>query len=308
MRSDWRGVFFVSATELRPDESVDLAATQRLVEGLIDDGAHGIVVLGRFGEVIALTADERRRVVAAVVEVVGQRVPLLAGAIETNVDELARYCRDMERLGVDGLMATPLLGYPPQRHEALRFVRRLCSASALPIMLYNEPTGFGVDYTPEMLASLADLDTLIAIKESTAQTRRVTELALKVGDRYRVFCGQDDIILESLVLGADGWVCATGSAVAREAVYLFDCVQAGRLDEARAIYRWMYPLLHLDLRSTFIQCGKLALEMCGRGSERVRFPLLPLQGEERAEATGVVERLLATRPTLPQRSELRSAS
>ena len=168
-------------------------------------------------------------------------------------------------------------------------------------MLYNEPTGFGVDYTPEMLAELAHLDTLVAIKELTAQSRRVTELALRFGDRFLCFCGQDDIILESMVLGCVGWVCATGSAFARETVLFNEHCAAGRIAEARELYRWMYPLLHLDMRSTFIQCGKVRARhvrpRLGAG------PLAAAAARGRRARRGdrpSIERMLATRPSLPQ--------
>jgi 4-hydroxy-tetrahydrodipicolinate synthase len=299
MSINWQGVFFVSPTQFRSDQTIDLEGTQRVVEGLVKDGAHGIIMLGRFGEVISMTSQEKRQVLSAAKEVIQGRVPLLAGAIECNVESLVAYARDLERLGVDGLMATPLLGYPPRPHEGLHLVKQLAAASGLPIMLYNEPIGFGLDYTPQLLNQLSDVKTLVAIKESTDLTRRVTEIFLACRNRFLVFCGQDDIIFESMMLGCVGWVCATGCVFARESVVFHELIKAKRYDEARDIYRWMYPVLHLDNRSTFIQCGKLALQVCGRGSEMVRLPLMPLQGSERAEVIAVVENAQRSRPVLP---------
>lgn len=298
MAVSWQGIFIVAATQFTGDQRIDLKGTQQFIDGLIQDGAHGIIMLGRFGEVIGMTAAEKRQVMAAAKEVVHGRVPLLAGAMECSLDAVTLYARDMERMGIDGLMATPLLGYPPRPHEGVEFFRRLAAASSLPIMLYNEPVGFGLDFTPKLLNELADVDRLVAVKESTDQSRRVTQIKLACGDRYAVFCGSDDIIFESMLLGCVGWVCATGSAFLRETVAFHELITTGRYAEAREIYRWMYPLLHLDCRSTFIQCGKLALSMCGRGSEMVRMPLTPLRGEERAEVIGIVEDALRTRPDL----------
>jgi 4-hydroxy-tetrahydrodipicolinate synthase len=298
MGVNWQGVFIVAATQFAEDQTIDLKATQQFVDGLIQDGAHGIIMLGRFGEVIAMTAAEKRTVMAAAKEAVDGRVPLLTGAIECSLDAATLYARDMEQLGIDGLMATPLLGYPPRPHEGVAFVRRLAAASSLPIMLYNEPVGFGLDFSPKLLNELADVERLVAVKESTDQSRRVTQIKLACGDRYAVFCGSDDIIFESMLLGCVGWVCATGSAFLRETVAFHDMITMGRYAEAREIYRWMYPLLHLDCRSTFIQCGKLALSMCGRGSETVRMPLMPLRGDERTEVIAIVETALRTRPDL----------
>ena len=299
MKPNWSGVFFVPPTQMRKDEKIDYEATQGLVQELLDAGAHGIVMLGVYGEVIAMKADEKRKVMAAAREVVQDRVPLLAGAIETNMDDLISYARDLEKMGVRGLMATTLLGYPPRAHEGKAFIRRLSDSGGLPIMIYNEPHAWGLDFTPALLYELKDVKNLVAIKESSDDTRRITEISRQCGDRYLMFCGQDDIAFESLLLGADGWTCATGCVFPRETILFHELLKAGRVKEALAIYRWMYPLLNLDRRSTFIQCGKLAGQMLGRGTETVRMPLLQLEADERKEVVSIVERALASKPDLP---------
>jgi dihydrodipicolinate synthase/N-acetylneuraminate lyase len=299
MKPDWKGIFFVAATQINEDETINYEATQRIVEGLLRAGAHGIIMLGRYGEVIAMQPDEKRKVLAAAKEVVGNRVPLLSGAIETNMDALVSYARDLETMGIDGLMPTTLLGYPPRAHEGKEFIRRLAAGTGLPLMIYNEPHGFGLDFTPALLNELRDIPQLVAIKESTDDTRRITEISQQCGDRYLTFCGQDDIAYESFMLGAVGWVCATGSPFPHETVALYELLQQRRHDEALKLYRWMYPILNLDRRSTFVQCGKLANQMFGQGTEHVRMPLRPLSGPERIEAIAVIEHALATRPPLP---------
>ncbi|HEX5079579.1 MAG TPA: dihydrodipicolinate synthase family protein [Geminicoccaceae bacterium] len=298
MQIEWNGVLFIAATQFLPDESLGLEATQRNVETLIAAGAGGIVVLGRFGEIMSLTRVERRRVVEATKEVVRGRVPLLSGCIETSPHDAFAYAREMERLGVDGLMATPLLGYPPKREEAVHYFRLLARASGLPIMIYNEPTGYGVDLTPDLLLQLAEQPTVVAIKESTEKTNRVTDILRACGDRFRIFCGADQIILESMLVGCHGWVCALGNPFPEEAVRLVQLAQAERYVEARALARWMQPVLNLDARPTFVQCGKLAMQVTGHGAEMVRTPLLPLTGAEREEVIGVTEQVLAARPAL----------
>ena len=213
MQIEWNGVLFIAATQFRPDESLGLEATQRNVETLIAAGAGGIVVLGRFGEIMSLTRMERRRVVEATKEVVRGRVPLLSGCIETSPHDAFAYAREMERLGIDGLMATPLLGYPPKSEEAVHYFRLLARASGLPIMIYNEPTGYGVDLTPDLLLQLAEQPTVVAIKESTEKTNRVTDILRACGDRFRIFCGADQIILESMLVGVMNHAKACGLTV-----------------------------------------------------------------------------------------------
>jgi dihydrodipicolinate synthase/N-acetylneuraminate lyase len=154
MQIDWKGVLFIGATQFTREESLDLEATQRNLETLIAAGAGGIVMLGRFGEIMSLTRIERRQVIEAAKEVIGGRVPLLSGCIETSPRDAFAYAREMEHLGIDGLMATPLLGYPPKKEEATHPFRRLAQASQLPIMIYNEPGGYGVDMTPDVLMNL----------------------------------------------------------------------------------------------------------------------------------------------------------
>lgn len=298
MQIDWEGVLFIGATQFRRDESLDLEATQRHLESLIAAGCGGIVMLGRFGETMALTRAERRKVILAAKEVIDRRVPLLSGCIETSPQDAFAYAREMERLGIDGLMATPLLGYPPKKEEAAHYFRRLAQASQLPIMIYNEPGGYGVDITPDVLLELAAEPTIVAIKESTEKTNRITDILRECGDRFRLFCGADQIILESMLMGCDGWVCALGNALPVESVKLVGLAQQGRFLEARPIARWMQPLLNFDARPTFVQCGKLAMQIAGHGSEMVRTPLLPLSGAEREEVIRVTETVLETRPAI----------
>ncbi len=299
MKPNWSGVFFVPPTQMRSDETIDYEATQGLVQVLLDAGAHGIIMLGAYSEVIAMKADEKRKVMAAAREVVPDSVPLLAGAFETNMGDLISYARDLEKMGIQGLMAPTLLGYPPRAHEGKAFIRRLSDSGGLPFMIYNEPQVYGLDFTPAFLDELKDVKNLVAIKEATDDTRRITEIPRQCGDRYLTFCGQDDLAFESFVLGADGWTCATGCVFPRETIVFYKLLKVGRVKEALDLYRWMYPVLNLDRRSTFVQCGKLAGQIFGHGTEIVRMPRRQLQGDERKEVISVAERVLATRPELP---------
>jgi 4-hydroxy-tetrahydrodipicolinate synthase len=295
----WSGVFPAVTTQFRPDESIDFASTQRLVVRQLDDGVDGIIALGTCGENSALTADEKQAVLKALREAIGGRAPLIAGVAEASTAAACRYVQAAERAGVDGFMVLPGLVYPAQPHETVQHLRTVAEASGRPVMIYNNPESYGVDITVEMLVDLAGVDNIVAVKESSGDARRLTDLRNRVGERYALFAGIDDLALEAVLLGAVGWVSGLTSVFPRESVTLFRLARAGRYAEALAIYRWLMPVLHLDSLPTLVQCIKLASSLVGRGSEQTRAPRLALSGEARAHVIRVVEAAVATRPDLP---------
>ncbi len=168
-------------------------------------------------------------------------------------------------------------------------------------MIYNNPISYANDITPEMFAELAETKNFVALKESSGNTRRLTDIRATVGDRYSIFTGVDDLLLESAVLGIDGWVAGTGIAFPRENQRLWDLTRKGRWEEALRLYRWFTPLLHLDTHVKFVQYIKLALQECGLGAEWVRAPRLPLKGSEREQILKIIHDGINRRPELPKR-------
>lgn len=294
----WSGVFPAVTTQLRQDESLDLDATARHLEVLIDSGISGIVMLGSLGENAALAAAEKRSVVQMALETARGRVPVLSGVVENSTAAAVQYVRDMEELGAQGLMVLPAMIYRADPDETMHHYRAVARATGLPIICYNNPLAYGVDITPAMFTQLADVKNFVAIKESSGDVRRVTDLRNAVGDRYALFCGVDDLVLESAVLGIDGWIAGMGLAFPRENQRLWDLAMAGRFAEARAIYRWFTPLLHLDTPVKFVQYIKLAIQEAGLGAEWVRAPRRVLAGEERQRILEIIHRGLASRPKL----------
>lgn len=294
----WSGVFPATTTQFGRDESLDVSATQKVVAALIDDGVNGIICMGTVGENCSLSAPEKRTLMSAVKEAAAGRVPVLSGVAENTCALAAQYARDAEKIGIDGLMVLPAMVYKSNRRETLHHYRTVAQATGLPIMVYNNPVSYGVDITVDMFGELADLPNIVAIKESSEDTRRLTELRRAHGDRFVLFGGVDDIVLESLMLGATGWVSGLTNAFPRESVALFAFAKAGRFAEALAIYRWFMPLLRLDTIPTLVQCIKLAEQLMGRGSEMVRAPRLCLEGAERVWVEGLVRDAVATRPKL----------
>ena len=298
MKVKWKGVFPAATTAFAEDQSVDLDRTARHLDHLVRAGVHGMVVLGSVGENQSLEMEEKRDVLRAAVETIGGRVPVLAGVAQNSTSGACRFARDAEKLGADGLMVLPAMVYKADPRETVAHFRAVARASGLPVLCYNNPPSYGIDLTPEMLEELADEKTLVAVKESSDDPRRITDLANRLGDRYILFAGVDDLILERVVLGAAGWISGLVNAFPRESLLLWDLATRGCYDQALPIYRWYTPLLHLDTHPKLVQYIKLAMAQTGLGTETCRAPRLPLAGEERSRILGIVRRALATRPGL----------
>ena len=293
----WKGVYPAATTQFAEDHSIDLDATQRMQTALVDDGVDGLILLGTCGENNSLTADEKRTVLSGAVEALKGRAPLVAGVSEFTTAAAIEYVRDAEKIGVDALMVLPAMVYVPKPEELAAHFRAVAQATSLPIMLYNNPPAYRTTIDFDTLASLEDVANIVAIKESAPDTRRITDVINRFGDRYTVMAGLDDIALEGLMLGASGWVSGLTSAFPRESVRLVAAADAGDWEAAREIYRWFMPLLHLDAEHDLVQSIKLAEAIMGRGNERVRMPRMPLTGERRAEVTAMVEQCRATQPS-----------
>lgn len=293
---NWRGIYPAVTTQFRKDQSLDVEASQRVVERLIGDGVHGLVMLGTVGENTSLAADEKRTVVRAAREVADGRVPVISGVAEYTTSLAAQYARDCEQIGLDGLMVLPPMVYKGDPREVVAHIGATAEACSLPVMIYNNPASYGTDLLPETLIELSKVPNIVAVKESSEDPRRVTDLVNLDRDALAIMSGVDDVALESMVLGARGWVSGFANVYPRESVRLYDCVNDGRLDQAIEIYRWMMLSLHMDTHPKLVQMIKLAEQIAGRGSETVRAPRLTLEGEERERVTAVIERALANRP------------
>jgi dihydrodipicolinate synthase/N-acetylneuraminate lyase len=300
MSDAWQGVFPAATTQFQSDETLDLGATMGHVETMIGAGIDGLIMLGTVGENCSLLYGEKLEVLRATVEQVARRVPVLTGVAEYSTALACRFAEDAKRTGVDGLMVLPAMVYKSDPRETIAHFRAVARSTSLPIMVYNNPVSYSVDITPEMFVELADQANLVAIKESSENVRRITDLKNCCGDRYILFCGVDDLVLESILLGATGWVSGLVNAFPAENRLLWDLATSGRWDLAREVYRWYTPLLHLDTHVKLVQYIKLAQQECGLGSELVRAPRLPLVGEERERVLAIIRQGIATRPEKAQ--------
>ncbi|QNQ09752.1 dihydrodipicolinate synthase family protein [Sphingomonas alpina] len=298
MTIGWKGVFPAVTTQLREDLSIDLADTQRVVDDLVNDGVTGVIALGTVGENNSLDFDEKKTVLQAIVEVVAGRVPVITGVSEYDTRRAVRYAQAAEAIGADGLMLLPPMVYVPKTHELVAHFKGVAEQTGLPIMLYNNPPAYRTVIDKDVLSALVDVANIVAVKESAPDTRRFTDFRNEFGDRFVLFAGLDDVALEGLYLGAQGWVSGLTNAFPKESVELVAAFERGDHAKAMEIYRWFMPLLHLDAEHDLVQSIKLAEQVMGRGSERVLPPRMVLEGARRAEVIAMVEKAAATRPTL----------
>ncbi|WP_343714707.1 dihydrodipicolinate synthase family protein [Inquilinus sp.] len=293
----WAGVYTAITTKMDAAQEVDLAGVRADVAFQIENGVDGIICCGSIGEASTLTADEKMAIAGASKEAAGGH-PVLLTVAEDSTRAAVKLAERAAAAGMDGLMLLPAMRYVSDRRETIQHFRTVAQATGLPIMVYNNPIAYAVDITPEMFAEMADEKNFVAIKESSGDVRRITDIMNTVGDRYDIFTGVDDLALESLMLGAVGWVAGLVCAFPRETVAIHKLVAAGRIPEALEIYRWFMPLLHLDVSLRFVQNVKLAEAIVRGTSTTVRQPRLELQGAERDRVETIVRTALAKRPDL----------
>ena len=297
----WSGVFPAVTTQFRDDFTVDYEATHRVIARLVREGVSGLIVCGTVGENCSLTRAEKVGVMEAARDAAAGKVPVICGVAEYTTAFACEMVREAASAKMDGAMVMPALVYSAKPHETAAHFRGVSRATDLPIMVYNNPPIYRTDVTPSILADLADCETIVAFKDSSGDTRRFTDVRNRLGDRFLMFAGLDDVVVESVLMGAVGWVSGMSNAFPQEGEALFRLAREGRFEELMPLYRWFMPLLHLDARPDLVQCIKLCEHLVGRGSALTRPPRLPLEGAERQEVEAIVRLALANRPALPVR-------
>jgi 4-hydroxy-tetrahydrodipicolinate synthase len=297
-QTPFRDVLTAVTTPFAGDGAVDHAALAAHAQGQLAQGCAGVVPLGSLGEGATLDEDEKRAVLRTLVDVAGDK-PVLPGIGATSTRAAVRLAEAAAGIGCRGLMLLPPYAHRGPLHEASAHVGAVLRATALPCMLYNNPAAYGADFTPETIAELAQAhDNLVAVKESSGDTRRVTAVRALCGDRLSVLVGLDDMLLEGVAAGASGWVAGLVNAFPRESVALYEHARAGRVPSATALYRWFLPLLRLDTLPEFVQLIKLVQHAVHGGDERVRPPRQPVQGALRERALSLVQQALSQRPEI----------
>jgi 4-hydroxy-tetrahydrodipicolinate synthase len=294
----WHGVFPALTTKFTAADELDWAAMERHLSFQLDAGVHGLIILGSLGENAVLSPDEKLEMVRFFARAERRERPLVACIAESSTRAAKAFARAAGDAGADAFMLLPPMRYASDRRETLTYLQEVAAASERPIMLYNNPVAYGTDLAPADFARLADNPRFEAIKESSEDTRRIPEIRRLLGDRFALFCGVDDLAYECLALGVVGWVAGLVAAFPRETVRIWELCRADRWDEARTLYEWFLPLLHLDVGPKFVQQIKLVEALMGVGSARVRGPRLQLTEAEASRVEQVLANALETRPSL----------
>ncbi len=294
----WAGVFPALTTKFTAADSIDWAAMEQHLSFQLDAGVHGLIVLGSLGETSTLSPAEKLETVDFFARADRRGRPLIACIAECSTRDAREFAAAAEGAGADGFMLLPPMRYLSDRRETMSYLQDVAAATSLPIMLYNNPIAYGTDLSPDDIARLADNPKFQAVKESAADTRRIPEIRRRIGNRMAIFCGVDDLALECLALGAAGWVAGLVVAFPRETVRLWELTQAGRWNQARELYEWFLPLLHLDIGPKFVQQIKLVEALMGVGSAKVRAPRLQLSEKEATAVEKILADALQNRPQL----------
>ena len=294
----WSGVSPAVTTQFRSDFSVDLDATHAVISGLVRDGVSGLVICGTVGENTSLSVEEKISLVEVAKDASAGRVPVISGVAEFTSLNASKVAKEVQRVGADGIMLMPALVYSSKPFETAAHFRSVASSIDLPVMVYNNPPIYKNDVTPDILISLADCDNIVCFKDSSGDTRRFIDVRNEVGDRFVLFAGLDDVVLESIAVGAVGWVSGMSNAFPKEGETLFRLAKAGRFADAMPLYEWFMPLLHLDARPDLVQCIKLCEQIMQRGSALTRPPRLALPDSDRQFVESVMQKALSKRPVL----------
>lgn len=300
MKLFWNGVLPAITTPFKADGTVDHEFLARHVGMMFDAGCTGIVPLGSLGETATLTMIEKKAVLETVVQATAGRGAVVPGVAALSTDDAVAFAKMAAEVGCRGLMVLPPYVYSSDWREMKHHVATVIAATKLPCMLYNNPIAYKTDFLPAQVAELAaEHANLVAIKESSADIRRIAAIRSLIGQRLHILVGVDDIIVEGIAAGATGWVAGLVNAFPRESVVLFDMARAGKWRELEALYHWFLPLLKMDTVVKFVQLIKLVQQHTGMGSAAVRAPRLPLTGHELAEAEHIIRQALASKPEFP---------
>lgn len=299
MEIQWKGVYPAVTTKFTDSDELDLNMFEKNIKAQLAAGVDGIILGGTLGEASSLSNNEKDVLVQKTVNIVEGKVPVIINIAEQTTKQAIEAANKAKSNGANGLMMLPPMRYKADDHETVTYYKAVANSTDLPIMVYNNPVDYKIEVTLDMFEQLAECDNIKAVKESTRDISNVTRMRNRFGDRFNILSGVDTLALESMLMGADGWVAGLVCAFPAETVAIYRLQKTGRIQEAIEIYRWFLPLLELDINAKLVQNIKLAEVATGIGTENVRAPRLPLQGQERKEVEKIIEDGLSNRPSLP---------
>ena len=294
---EWKGVYPALTTKFTPNDELDFEAFKKNVDFQLKAGVDGLIIGGSLGEASTLSNEEKDELTRYSVKEFS--VPIVMNIAEQSTREAIAAAGKAQDYGAVGLMLLPPMRYNADSRETVEFFTTVARNTDLPIMIYNNPIDYKIMVTLDMFEELVRYDNIEAVKESTRDTTNVTRMINRFGDRFKILCGVDTLAVESLLMGADGWVAGLVDAFPQETVAIYRLIKAGRHQEAIQIFRWFLPLLELDIHPKLVQNIKLAEVATGIGTENVRAPRLKLAGEERQRVQDIIDKALSVRPTLP---------
>tara|TARA_B100001287_G_scaffold64707_1_gene52652 strand:+ start:1909 stop:2814 length:906 start_codon:yes stop_codon:yes gene_type:complete len=295
---EWKGVMPAITTKFTRDDKLDLELFNKNLAFQLKSNIDAIVLAGSLGEASTLTQNEKNILTENTVEFVNNKIPVVVNIAEQSTKEALNSIRSAEKSGASGLMVLPPMRYKSGRKETISYFESIANSTYLPIMIYNNPVDYGIEVTIDMFDELLKYENIKAVKESTRDISNVTRLKNSFGSRLKIMTGVDTIALESLLMGADGWIAGLVCAFPEETVAIFKLQSQGKVKEAIEIYRWFLPLLELDINPKLVQNIKLAESILGIGSENVRLPRIPLFGKERDEVLSIIKKGINNRPDL----------
>jgi len=304
MQIQWKGVMPAVTTKFTKEDTLDLETFEINITAQLEAGVSGIILGGTLGEASTLTDEEKKVLILKTLEIVKGKVPVIINIAEQSTSVAIEQAKKAKTYGANGLMLLPPMRYKADSRETVTYFKRIAKSTDLPIMLYNNPVDYGIEITLDMLDELQECENIQAVKESTRDISNISRIKNRFGDRYKILCGVDTLALESILMGAEGWVAGLVCAFPAETVAICNLAKAGKVKEAIAIYRWFLPLLELDINTKLVQNIKLAEVATGIGTENVREPRLPLSGEERQKVLAIIKSSLAVRPKLPEYKNL----
>lgn len=298
MKVQWSGVFPALTTKFTADDSLDLDLFDLNLQAQLSAGVHGIILGGTLGESSVLTLNEKEKLVKFAVDKVSGSVPVILNIAEGSTRDAINQAELARKWGASGLMLLPPMRYKPDHREAVNWFKTIAGSTNLPIMIYNNPVDYKTEVTLDMFEEIIACENIQAVKESTRDVTNVTRMINRFGDRIKILCGVDTLALEELCLGASGWVAGLVCAFPKETMAIYNLINAGKMEEARHIYRWFMPLLELDIHPKLVQYIKLAEKQAGIGSEYVRPPRLILEGAEREKILTIIDEGIKNRPKI----------
>ena len=299
MKVAWKGVYPAVTTKFTSDDRLDIETFEMNILAQLNAGVDGIILGGTLGEASSLENSEKMTLLKSAVALVKDKVPVIMNIAEQTTQAAIKAVEQAKLYGASGLMMLPPMRYNASDRETVAYFKAVTNSTDLPIMVYNNPVDYKIEVTLDMFEELAECENIQAVKESTRDVSNVTRMINRFGDRYKILCGVDTLALESLFMGAYGWVAGLVCAFPKETVAIYKLAKAGSHAEALNIYRWFLPLLELDINAKLVQNIKLAEVATGLGTEYVRAPRLALVGQERQEVLEIINNGLKTRPSLP---------